>query len=102
MSGRGLGVVCLDLTGDGWADFFVANDGEANQLWVNQKDGTFAEEAILHGLAFNAYGQPEGSMGIAVGDVNGDTHPDLFATHLSGETNTLYIASTLFHIRRHD
>ena len=93
MPGRGLGVVCLDLTGDGWADFFVANDGEANQLWVNQTDGTFAEEAILHGLAFNAYGQPEGSMGIAVGDVNGDTHPDLFATHLSGETNTLYIAS---------
>ncbi len=94
MPGRGLGVVCLDLTGDGWADFYVANDGEANQLWVNQKDGTFAEEAILYGLAFNAYGQPEGSMGIAVGDVNGDTRPDLFVTHLSGETNTLYIAST--------
>ena len=94
MLGRGLGVVCLDLTGDGWADFFVANDGEANHLWVNQTDGTFAEEAILHGLAFNTYGQPEGSMGIAVGDVNGDRHPDIFATHLSGETNTLYIAST--------
>ena len=93
ISGRGLGVVCLDLTGDGWADFFVANDGEANHLWVNQTDSTFVEEAILHGLAFNAYGQPEGSMGIAVGDVNGDTHPDLFATHLSGETNTLYIAT---------
>ncbi len=91
--GRGLGVVCLDLTGDGWADFYVANDGEANQLWVNQTDGTFAEEAILHGLAFNAYGQPEGSMGIAVGDVNDDTRPDLFITHLSGETNTLYTSS---------
>lgn len=94
MPGRGLGVVCLDLTGDGWADFYVANDGEANQLWVNQKDGTFAEEAILHGLAFNTYGQPEGSMGIAVGDVNSDMQPDLFVTHLSGETNTLYMASS--------
>ena len=93
MPGRGLGVVCLDLTGDGWADFYVANDGEANQLYVNQKDGTFAEEAILYGLAFNAYGQPEGSMGIAVGDVNGDTRPDLFVTHLSGETNTFYTTS---------
>ena len=94
MPGRGLGVVCLDLTGDGWADFYVANDGEVNQLWVNQKDGTFAEEAILYGLGFNAYGQPEGSMGIAVGDVNGDTRPDLFVTHLSGETNTFYTTST--------
>ena len=93
MPGRGLGVVCLDLTGDGWADFYVANDGEPNHLWVNQTDGTFAEEAILHGLAFNVYGQPEGSMGIAVGDVNSDTQPDLFVTHLSDETNTLYIAS---------
>ena len=93
MPGRGLGVVCLDLTGDGWVDFYIANDGEANQLWVNQTDGTFAEEAIIRGLAFNTYGQPEGSMGIAVGDVNGDMRMDLFATHLSGETNTLYTAS---------
>lgn len=93
MPGRGLGVVCLDLTGDGWVDFYVANDGEANQLWVNQTDGTFTEEAIVRGLAFNTYGQPEGSMGIAVGDVNGDMRVDLFATHLSGETNTLYTAS---------
>ena len=93
MPGRGLGVVCLDLTGDGWVDFYVANDGEANQLWVNQNDGTFVEEAIIRGLAFNTYGQPEGSMGIAVGDFNGDMRVDLFATHLSGETNTLYTAS---------
>ena len=93
MPGRGLGVVCLDLTGDGWADFYVANDGEPNHLWVNQTDGTFTEEAILRGLAFNAYGQPEASMGIAVGDVNNDTQPDLFITHLFGETNTLYIAA---------
>ena len=93
MSGRGLGVVCLDLTGDGWVDFYVANDGEANQLWVNQTDGTFSEEAIVRGLAFNAYGHPEGSMGIAVGDLNGDMRADLFATHLSGETNTLYVTT---------
>ena len=74
-------------------DFYIANDGEANQLWVNQRDGTFAEEAIVRGLAFNIYGNPEGSMGIAVADVNTDTYPDLFATHLANETNTLYIAS---------
>ena len=93
LPGRGLGVVCLDLTGDGWVDFYVANDGEANQLWVNQGDGTFVEEAISRGLAFNTYGRPEASMGIAVADVNRDTHPDVFATHLRNETNTLYIAS---------
>ena len=64
MPGRGLGVVCLDLTGDGWVDFYVANDGEANQLWVNQTDGTFSDEAIVRGLAFNAYGQPKAVWGL--------------------------------------
>ena len=94
LPGPGLGVVCLDLTNDGWVDFYVANDGEANQLWVNQRDGTFVEEAILRGLAFNSYGHPEASMGIAIGYVNRDIYPDLFVTHLTNETNTLYIAAS--------
>jgi hypothetical protein len=90
---RGLGVVCVDLTGDGWVDFYAANDGEANQLWVNNGDGTFTNEAIIRGAAFNAYGQPQGSMGVAVGDINGDRQFDLFVANLTGETNTLYLSS---------
>src|SRR5262249_49894838 len=43
--GPGLGVLCADLTGSGWPDIFIANDGLPNHLWVNQKDGTFKEEA---------------------------------------------------------
>ena len=48
---RGWGVVCADFTGDGWPDIFVANDEEPAQLWVNQHDGTFKEEAIERGFA---------------------------------------------------
>ena len=87
---RGLGVVCADLTGDGWDDIFVANDGEANQLWVNQGDGTFAEEGIMRGVAVNRDGTTEASMGVAVGDVSRNGFFDLFLTHLWQETNTLY------------
>ncbi|MGH9930863.1 MAG: FG-GAP repeat domain-containing protein, partial [Pyrinomonadaceae bacterium] len=39
--GHGLGVVTADFDGDGWIDIYVANDGDLNQLWINQKNGTF-------------------------------------------------------------
>ena len=90
---RGLGIVCTDLTNDGRVDLYVANDGEANQLWVQNDDGTFTDEAIIRGVAFNSYGQPEGSMGLTLGDISGDGQVDLFMTHLTGETNTLYLSS---------
>jgi hypothetical protein len=89
-SGPGLGVVAADFTGDGWPDVFVANDGAANHLWVNRKDGTFSEEAVRRGCAVNAMGRAEGNMGIGWGDVDGDGLQDLFVTHLSSETNTLW------------
>lgn len=88
--GKGLGVVCADLTGDGWPDCYVANDGEANQLWVNDGTGRFVDDALLRGAAVNTFGQAEASMGVAIGDANGDGHLDLFMTHLAQETNTLY------------
>jgi len=90
---KGLGVLCADLTGDGLMDFYVANDGEANHLWVGRPGGRFAEEAVVRGLAVNAEGRPEASMGIALGDVDADLVPELFLTHLKGEHNTLYGSS---------
>jgi hypothetical protein len=88
--GRGWGVVCADLTGDGWVDIFVANDEERQNLWVNQHDGTFKDEAILRGVAFNGAGRPEAGMGVAVGDLANDGRLSLFITHIRGEKNTLY------------
>ena len=91
VSAPGLGVYCQDLTGDGRLDFYVANDGKANQLWVNQGNGRFIDEAYMLGVALNSFGAAEAGMGIAAGDVDGDSEIDLFLTHLNGETNTLYL-----------
>jgi hypothetical protein len=88
--GSGMGVVATDFNADGWIDFFVTNDGMPNQLWINQRNGTFNDEALFAGVSVNQDGQPEASMGVDAGDFDGDGDPDLFLTHLIQETNTLY------------
>ncbi len=93
--GGALGVVAADLNLDGWMDVYVANDGVANQLWINQGAGadgqvTFVNEALLGGAALNRDGQPEAGMGVDAGDVDNDGDEDLFLAHLTQETNTLY------------
>jgi hypothetical protein len=83
--------VAADFDGDRWPDIYVANDGVANQLWMNKRDGRFINEALLAGVAVNKDGMPEASMGVDAADFDGDGDEDLFMTHLSRETNTLYI-----------
>ncbi len=94
--GGALGVVASDFNSDGRPDFYVANDGLANQLWINQGSGddggpvTFSDQALLAGCAYNRDGQAEGSMGIGAADFDDDGDDDLFMTHITGETNTLF------------
>jgi enediyne biosynthesis protein E4 len=88
--GSGLGVASADFNGDGRLDFYVANDGMANQLWINQGKGAFVDDALLAGVAFNMDGQPEGSMGLAIGDPDSDGDPDIFITNINGETHAFY------------
>lgn len=89
-TGPGLGVYCADLTGDGWPDVFVTNDGKPNHLWVNQRSGTFKEEALSRGVALTGTGNAYANMGIAPADYDGDGRTDLFVTHLGTETHTLW------------
>jgi enediyne biosynthesis protein E4 len=86
----GLGVTSVDFNDDMFPDIYVANDREQNHLWMNQGDGTFKDQAVMLGVGYNGSGMAEGSMGIAVGNVDGDDDIDLFVSHFMNESNTLY------------
>jgi len=86
-----LGAAADDFNGDGLVDLYVANDQMANHLWLNQGDGTFIEDAVFAGAAFDRDGRPQASMGVAVGDFDGNGAPDIFLSHLVREHNTLYL-----------
>ena len=103
--GKGLGVVVSDLDDDGRPEIFVANDGEANFLWVSSTEGAaaraggrdsaprspvFREQALGSGVALNAAGHAQANMGIAPGDYDDNGTLDLFVTTFFGDTNTLY------------
>lgn len=89
--GPGLGVVCADFDDDHWPDLLIANDEQPNRLWINQRDGTFVDEALLRGIGYNALGHAEANMGVAYGDVDGNGLADIFVTHLGEEANTLWL-----------
>ena len=85
-----LGVSTADFNGDGWMDIYVANDGTENLLWINQRDGTFRDMALIGGAALTADGDAEASMGVDAGDFDNDGDEDLFIANLTSEGHTLY------------
>ncbi len=89
--GPALGVSTADFNNDGWMDIYVANDGQENQLWVNRRDGTFQNTALLAGVALPLTGKAEASMGVDAGDVDDDGDDDLVMTELTGEGSNLFV-----------
>jgi hypothetical protein len=89
--GPALGVSTADFNGDGWIDIYVANDGQPNQLWINQGNGTFKDTGFLSGSAVNGAGNAEASMGVDAGDFDNDEDEDLFITNWLDQMNILYV-----------
>jgi enediyne biosynthesis protein E4 len=89
--GPALGVSTADFDNDGWIDIYVANDGEENLLWINQKNGTFRESALMAGAALTAEGKAEASMGVDAGDFDNDGDEDLVMTELTTQGFNLFV-----------
>lgn len=75
--GRGMGAIAVDYNDDGWPDIVVANDGDPNFVFLNRGDSTFSEVGVPSGVGYALDGRATSSMGIDVGDVDGDGRFDI-------------------------
>lgn len=102
LPGKGLGVAICDFGGDDQQEIYVANDVEANYLFSVEHDSreteadrtagiSLKEAGILASVALDERGYAQGSMGVAVSDLDRNGLPDIFLTHFFGEANTLYL-----------
>ncbi len=88
--GKGLGVVGADVDNDGDMDLYVANDTTDNFLYLNDGQGRFEEAGILHGVARDDRGLPNGSMGVAAYDYDENGFIDLWVANYERESYGLY------------
>ena len=79
-----------DYDNDGWPDIYVANDSTPSLLFMNNRNGTFRENGMLAGVAYDANGRTQGGMGADSADYDGDGLLDIVKTNFSDEMPSLY------------
>lgn len=90
---KGLGVVFVDIDGDGKPDIYVANDTTDNYLYLNRSrpgEIRLVEKGLVSGVARDARGTPNGSMGVDAGDPERTGQPTLWVTNYENELPGLY------------
>jgi hypothetical protein len=92
-TGKGLGVIIVDIDGDRKPDIYVANDTVDNFLYHNTSTPgklSFEEVGLSAGVARDDRGTPQGSMGLDAGDPVRGGKPFLWVTNYENEQHALY------------
>lgn len=90
LPGKGLGVATADIDLDGDTDIYVTNDNMMNYLLINEANEKFTECGASSATGFGDTGGEDGSMGVDIGDYNGDCLPDIWVTNYENESFALY------------
>jgi hypothetical protein len=86
-----------DLDGDDSPEIIVGNDSATVPDRVLVRSGVvFRDEGVIRGLSSDANGNPVNSMGIAIGDVNGDGVLDVTQAPYSGEHSPIWLCAAEF------
>jgi hypothetical protein len=88
--GKGLGIAINDFDQDGWPDIFVANDSFPEQLFRNNRNGTFSEVGLAAGVAYDQNGKVFAGMGADFADYDNDGWPDIFVNALANQKYALF------------
>ena len=91
-SAKTLGVVPVDLDQDGFMDLVVANDTTPNFVLHNQKNGTFKDLGASSGIAFDAYGNARGAMGIDAAHYRNDDALGICIANFANEMTALCVS----------
>lgn len=86
----GLTVVTGDFDDDGWPDIYVACDSSPSLLFMNNRDGTFREEATERGVAYSGDGEEQAGMGVVAAGFAGTPCLDIFKTNFEADLPNLY------------
>jgi hypothetical protein len=90
---KGLGVLIVDVDGDGKPDIYVANDTVDKFLYINKSEQgrlRFEEQGTISGSSLDERGMPNGSMGVDAGDPDRTGKPSLWVTNYENELHGLY------------
>ncbi len=90
---KGLGVLLIDLNGDGKPEIYVANDTVDKFLYLNRSTPghlKFDEIGLLAGVAKDEDARSNGSMGLDAADYDRCGRPSLCVTNYENELHALY------------